>query len=240
MAIKKNREDIEEARSRGHRDFSGYNISFEDLSNMELHGCDFRNSDLTNTSFEGSSIHGCFFKENAACDTNFSKSKIWESHFINCDLRKANFDECEFSIYQEFILFPLIPSFEKGRQFDNSNLRGASFADIKITSGSRFGYHFDEIDFSNCRFDGTKLEEVNFRNSCFQDASFTQAYLPKSDFSNADCRNADFTECNLRHCKFFGADLRGAILKGSTLSGLEYDNSTKWPDGFDPRWSISP
>ena len=89
-------------------------------------------------------------------------------------------------------------------------------------------------------------------------SSFAGADLSGANLQGCDLRHADFQDANLEGAGFYEADLRGAILKGAILrdarfplAHLEgadltgailentqlhatYDDSTKWPENFDP------
>ena len=45
---------------------------------------------------------------------------------------------------------------------------------------------------------------------------------------------AKLIEAHLMKVKLDGADLTGADLTAARLTEAVYDNTTKWPDGFDP------
>ena len=59
------------------------------------------------------------------------------------------------------------------------------------------------------------------------DADLSDINFEGIDLSGANLRYADLTRANLR-----GADLRGANLSGVFFDGIEYDENTKWPQGF--------
>src|SRR5215203_1610602 len=90
-------------------------------------------------------------------------------------------------------------------------------------------------------------------------------YLPHKDFTNANLEGADLRRAVLSSCSFigtrlYGADLRGANLRpipgpsepgfghafgpawlGVTdLTGVLFDSTTRWPEGFenDERWPV--
>lgn len=53
------------------------------------------------------------------------------------------------------------------------------------------------------------------------------------DFTDAVLTNCDFTGCEFRRSCFIGADLTGSILDQATFANVTYDDTTKWPAGFN-------
>jgi len=56
-----------------------------------------------------------------------------------------------------------------------------------------------------------------------------------ANFEHLDFSGADLTDANLRDAYLFGTDLREATLTGADLTGAHYDQSTRFPIGFDPK-----
>lgn len=54
--------------------------------------------------------------------------------------------------------------------------------------------------------------------------TFREANLTGANFTGADLSGADFSR----------ADLTGAVLRKTNLTGVKYDERTRWPEGFDP------
>jgi hypothetical protein len=72
---------------------------------------------------------------------------------------------------------------------------------------------------------GAELHGVNLRGARLYHAVLFRANLAGADLTGADLRNAELS----------GADLRGANLTSTQLFGINYDEETRWPEGFDPR-----
>jgi hypothetical protein len=109
-------------------------------------------------------------------------------------------------------------------------------------------------DLNEANLSKTDLRETNLVGANLHSAVLTEADLTGADLSRAElCRanltganltGADLTGANLSvsspfFAKLTGADLTGANLTGANLTGAnlrstKYDDTTKWPDGFDP------
>ncbi len=77
---------------------------------------------------------------------------------------------------------------------------------------------------TNAVLTNARLHQARLRN-----ADLTRALLLGADLSGADLRGAVLVTASLQ-----GADLRGADLAGADLTNALYDDTTRWPEGFDP------
>lgn len=60
-------------------------------------------------------------------------------------------------------------------------------------------------------------------------------YLWHSDLMGARFYESDLRGASLRRCVLFGTDFSGARLDGVNLTSAAYDETTRWPPGFDPK-----
>ena len=89
------------------------------------------------------------------------------------------------------------------------------------------------------------MRGVDLRDSDLQDADLREAWMDRAQMTGANLsgtylQDATFNEAVLEHADLTGADLRGAIfhdarLEGADLKGAKWDDTTAWPDGFDPK-----
>ena len=89
------------------------------------------------------------------------------------------------------------------------------------------------------------LRRVNFSRSFLNRADFSHANLGGVNFEGtslmaANLQGADLAAASLcgawlpgAHLQ--GADLRFAVLQGANLRFASYDETTLWPEGFDPQ-----
>jgi hypothetical protein len=100
------------------------------------------------------------------------------------------------------------------------------------------------VDLRRAYLRRANLERANIRNASLRGvqgraARLCGAVLKQSDLTNAlldgaDLREADLQRANLSGADLRGADLRGAALDGAVLDGVLTDDSTRWPEGFEP------
>ncbi|MBN1452355.1 MAG: pentapeptide repeat-containing protein [Anaerolineales bacterium] len=93
------------------------------------------------------------------------------------------------------------------------NLRGADFSGSDLTGATLQG-----SDLRAASFIGTKLDGTVFYRADLRGAILREAILKNTNFQEAHLEGAD-----LSSAKIEGADLRAT-----------YDQTTKWPAGFDP------
>ena len=135
------------------------------------------------------------------------------------------------------------------------------FEDQAILENTRFARQLSLMDgpkpLSGLNLRGAELPTLNLSRANLARADLTEANLAEADLTDAgligaDLTNARLTEADLSGAKLFGAaltnadltwaDLTGADLtdvhitrlyEGETISGLCYDSSTVWPEGYE-------
>lgn len=113
--------------------------------------------------------------------------------------------------------------------FSNRMLNGASFR-----GNIMYGASFIGSDLRNSNFSGAHMETGDFSR-----ANLTGALLAKAELGQVKFQDAVLDGADLNGAYLGGADLRGTSLKDANLanvylSGIQYDETTIWPDGFKP------
>lgn len=96
------------------------------------------------------------------------------------------------------------------RNFSGVQLSGVNLVWVELT-----GVNFQGADLSHANLSGANLSESNFSG--------------ETNLTFADLSRADFRNTNLK-----GTRLEGANLEGIQLEGSVYNETTKFPLGFDP------
>jgi hypothetical protein len=82
---------------------------------------------------------------------------------------------------------------------------------------------------SKANLTGAELLSANLTGAFLGGANLTGALLGGANLTGAQLGEANLTGAGLRHANLTGADLSEA-----NLSNIDYDGSTKWPNGFRP------
>lgn len=96
---------------------------------------------------------------------------------------------------------------------------------------------FLRCDLRDADLRGADLSGANFVDSDLRGAFLLGAILRPQLYepgSNEMKMPSYFSGCNLGDADLRGADLSGASFIDSNLHGARYDESTRWPPGFDP------
>lgn len=145
------------------------------------------------------------------------------------------------------------------RDFSNKPLDGANFEDAnlflaKFVNASLVKANFQGADLTSASLTGAKAAGADFRGATLkaagmQSADFSGANFQDTDLGNISFQNSKLVGANLRGAKGIadvqktdlrGADLRGAVftctayyMEGCKLKGAKFNQTTKWPAGFD-------
>jgi Pentapeptide repeats (8 copies) len=147
--------------------------------------------------------------------------------------------------------------------FDSAMKEHRAWLDSGKKKGKRASFRysfFSGHDMSGFNLEGAELAGARFMRTNLHDAVLRDASLNSADLSGAILRNADLSRANLVFANLRDADLRGAILHQADLLGAElsnaniegvdlsliaprarssfdepmfYNDSTRWPAGFD-------
>ena len=116
-----------------------------------------------------------------------------------------------------------------GYDFSGADLSGADLSKAILTAADLAGATLIGADFSYADLEGAYLEGADLRN-----AALVGADLGRADLRGADLRGADISSAYLAVTDLRGADLTGATLEGARFIGAEWDETTRWPEGYEP------
>lgn len=131
---------------------------------------------------------------------------------------------------------------------------GISLRDMSMHRAMLFEKDLSKSDFTGANLRCAYLEWANLSQAIFENANLITAHLRNahlresilvncrligSRLNNANLIGADLTGANVRGVTFKGANFIRAICKfvhydSADFEGAIYDDSTVWPEGFDP------
>ncbi len=110
-----------------------------------------------------------------------------------------------------------------GLQMVGENLQDARFTYRELRGA----------DFSGANLAGATLQGCDLRASTFTGANLMGTQFPMADLRGASLQNANLDRTSFSQARLEGADFTGADLTNADLRAT-YDESTIWPEGFDP------
>ena len=87
---------------------------------------------------------------------------------------------------------------------------------------------------TNARMNGSDLCRARLIGANLQNADLSKADLMGANLCRANLSGANLSGARLIFSYLMGADLSGANLWEADLKEAKYDQTTIWPDGFDP------
>lgn len=125
-----------------------------DLSQSELSGTDFSNSNMISTIFKGATVNGAKFESVSLISADFSECLLSYSEFINSDLSVTNFSLARFKL----------------ASFVNCNLAGAKGKQLGYFERLTDAFRKERIsNYLGCRIDGSYGNE-RFKKSINEEA----------------------------------------------------------------------
>lgn len=177
--------------------------------------CEMQDADFSEAAFFGTVLDGLAGERGV-----FSGASLAGVQISDCDFEGASFAEAELGRGQGRV-DPVRASSSsfRGADFRRAwcrwdELRNCDFSEIDLTEA-----HFEVDDARQCRFGFAATRGARIRFRVLQNCSFEQADLRATDLRGSDFR---------------GVDLRTAKLEGARLQFVDYDEATRFPQGFDP------
>jgi uncharacterized protein YjbI with pentapeptide repeats len=125
-----------------------------------------------------------------------------------------------------------------------TDLAGADLSAAKLTGTTLANAHLTDADLALADLTDARLDSAILSGANLLGATLVNAHLDSADLDVANLQAANLTRAELIFSNLKGADLSGANLTAANLSHADlssadlrstcYDDSTTWPDGFEP------
>jgi uncharacterized protein YjbI with pentapeptide repeats len=219
ISTERAREMLKQATADKPADFSGKDLSYQDLSGLDLRHAKFVDTNLFGADLRGSNLSGTDMT-----NAYLNLARIENANFSNANLTNA-------TIFQPI--------------FDKNNFKGAKLVNARVigTLGAvdmseadirkgRFGLDignqpmgqmkFDSVGgkFAGSNFEGADINRANLSFADLRGANLRDTNLFRVDFSKADMTDADLT----------GADVGEAIFDGTVMKGVKGLDKVKGMD----------
>ncbi len=199
------------------------NLSYADLSGMDLSNKDFSNSilyraNLSNTILNGTNLSGADLRNANLKGSSINNPILFNTDFKNADFTDSTITNTDLS-YSE-----LRNTIFKNANFLNTNLEGADLREATLSNSkidfvtSNFKYAVtDNVDFSNTDFSNKDFSYIIFNNIDFTNCNFTNV-----DFSNSSLIGNNFTGANLSNSNLYNSFLGDSIFSNTNISGTNF------------------
>lgn len=95
--------------------------------------------------------------------------------------------------------------------------------------------YLPHADLRRVNFCRATLTAANLSHANLCGATLERAYMMAANLMGADLADTYLGNAILVGARLQGADLRYAVLQGTELRFARYDETTLWPEGFDPQ-----
>lgn len=137
-----------------------------------------------------------------------------------------------------------------GKDLSGAQLVGADLSKAYLTGATLRGADLSEATLRCANLNLADAQNATFLESRLANATLIGVRGRNAKFFGADLRGADLSQARLAGATFVGADLTGAALGSAdlgtadltdaTMTGVQYDERTRWPEGFQPPPSSPP
>ncbi|MGB3513972.1 MAG: pentapeptide repeat-containing protein [Microcoleaceae cyanobacterium] len=214
----------------GERDFTGINLSGVDLSgksfaaDLNLSNANFNGANLSGTSFNSVDLTGAKFRDVNLRESNLNSAKLSEARFINTNLNKAqmNYAKLEKANFRNANL--------SEANLESANLTQVMFRNVNLSQAKLGSANFTEANLNGVNFSNTEL----WLNPNFSGANLRKANLRGLNLRNANLTNADLSQADLSRFNLLEVNLKGANLKMVKMKEALYNETTIFPQGFNP------
>lgn len=166
--------------------FIGSNMSGLLLNNNNVDGCDFTDSDISNSKIQSSNLGGNLFKNCSLKETEFLKSNIHACDFSDADFTKTSFK------YSNFMK----------NTISNAKWNNTSFIEMQIQDvvfeGTLEDCYFENSAFYGVKFQNATLINTFFKNNKkFKRVQFIDCKADKITYAFLKNNQADLTGITL-------------------------------------------
>ena len=176
----------------------------KDLSYVDFHGMDLRESIFVDDDFSSSSFDHCILSS-----TKFGNSIIDRANFYHANLCEAEIITCSalFCSFDHAYMHSTILNHTKcdGSTFINANINRAI---LSVSS------------FEECNFNSAGCVGSTFHRSRLYSSYLNACNILETDFTEAILVNADFSDAHITNSTFYRAYLSSANFKGATIDSF--------------------
>lgn len=206
---------------------SNANLEGINLKDADLFGADLRKADLSQANIAGANLAETDLMKAELKGTKYNSQTIWPDGF---DHKNSG----AIGPYANLVGINLT-----GANLAMVDLTGANLTGANLTGATLMKARVRDCLLARANLRGANLEGANLQGVNLTGAQYDSRTRWPHRFDYQNCGavgpSANLTGSDLRGANLEGVNLWAAILNEAELTGAQYDNQTKWPDGFDYR-----
>lgn len=221
--------DLSNAQLAG-RSFVNTDLSGANLSNADLRGATFINSNLTNTNLRGANLKQATFSYSALIRADLSDANLWEVVVKETIFNNSVFIGANLPMNMRGWCLPYVNL--SATDLDSKDLSEAILTGSWLrclTYNGRESWTFEDcVDGGKTNFSNANLQGVDFSGSWFANAKFDGANLRSAvavcrGYNKTRFTDATFVGADLTDANVYGAMFGGANLTNASLEGINLD-----------------
>jgi uncharacterized protein YjbI with pentapeptide repeats len=193
--------------------FFGLDLSFTDLSGIDLSGVSLISSDLS-----GTDLSGAYLNEVCLCETDLSVANLSNANLNNADLSFTDLRGADLS-YAKLSGAYLSRADLIGANLFEAYLSGANLIGANLFEAYLYGADLAGANLTDANLIDADLSYANLNNANLSNANLSYASLMSADLINATLVNANLNKASLIGARLFKADLTNTNLNGAELYG---------------------
>lgn len=121
---------------------------------------------------------------------------------------------------------------------NNANLRGSELHRTNLSNTDLRGAELGETMLEEANMYHANMRGANLYSANLREADLEKAILNEANLNEAFLVNAHIHLTDMMSVSLGGANLTGTDLENIFLTWSKYDDTTIWPDGFDPAKAV--
>lgn len=229
-------------------DLAGSNLTEAKLAGAKLIGATMPDADLTLANLAGATLAranlaGAKLLRANLANANLTSANLTEADLTNAGLLGANLRNASLSWAN------LTNAYLTNVTLVGADLTGATLTGVDLTGVDLTGVDLISVDMTAAKLISVelcdaKLADAKLAGANLNYSNMTRAYLTGVDLTGASLAGANLAGANLTGVDLFRANLAGADLRAARLhwadlaeadlTGIRWDDTTIWPDGYEP------
>ena len=219
-----------------YEDFSGFDLSYADLDNTDMHHAIFRGGVLADARLRWAALGfadfyqaivagadlseadltGASLEEATVTDANFTGANLTDADFRHASVEGAVFVGAE--IQGTSLIDITDTGFTAEQLYGTASYQSGNLQNVGLAANDMVGWDFAGKDLSGADLNWAHLTGADLSGANLTDASFDEAYLTNTNLVGANLTSAYLPEVRLTEADLTGANLTAAHFGWATMT----------------------